>query len=79
MTTDPTQDERDRFGRLLAYVRTDARKVLQREQLRLGWATVFVFERPFERVDDFRAVEQTAQGAGLGVWGACGGNFHLPA
>lgn len=60
LTTDPTQDEHDAFGRLLAYAKTDARKVLQREQLRLGWAKVFVFERPLERVGEFRAVEQTA-------------------
>lgn len=79
MTTDPTQDERDQFGRLLAYVRTDARKVLQREQLRSGWAKVFVFARPFERVDDFRSAEAGARGAARGVWGLCGGDFDRPA
>ena len=76
LTTDPSQDERDSFGRLLAYAKTDARRVLQREQLRLGWATVYVFAAPFERVDEFRRVESAARSAGRGVWGRCDGDFH---
>lgn len=78
LTTDPSQDAVDAYGRLLAYVKTDAGKVLQTEQLRRGWAAVYVFERPFERVDQFRAVEQAARDQGLGVWSACGGDFHRP-
>lgn len=79
LTTDSTQDRTDRYGRLLAHVRTDARRDLAIEQLRAGWATVYVFERPFQRHAAFQAAEQSAREAGRGVWSACGGNFHQPA
>jgi hypothetical protein len=39
VTTDPTQDHRDRYGRLLAYVK-DLRGTFGGAQLRAGWATV---------------------------------------
>jgi micrococcal nuclease len=71
--TDPTQDERDRFDRLLAYIEPS----LQRRMLESGWAEVYVYERnPFQRVARFRAAERAARQAGRGVWGRCGGNFH---
>jgi micrococcal nuclease len=71
--TDPTQDTRDRFDRLLAYIEPS----LQRRMLESGWAEVYVYDRkPFQRVSRFRAAERTARQAGRGVWGRCGGDFH---
>jgi len=46
------------------------------EQLSDGWATVFVFERPFQQVTRFRTVQRRARSGGRGVWSKCGGNFH---
>jgi micrococcal nuclease len=67
--TDPTQDERDRYDRLLAYIEPS----LQRRMLESGWAEVYVYDRnPFQRVSRFRAAERTARKAGRGVWGHCG-------
>jgi micrococcal nuclease len=79
LTTDATQDERDAYGRLLAYAKTDAGKVLQSEQLRAGWAAVYVFNDPFERIEAFRALEGEARIAGRGAWTLCAGDFHQPA
>lgn len=76
--TDPTQDRRDRNGRLLAYVKS-ARGSLAGAQLRAGWAAVYVFEDPFEQLAAFQTAEGVARTAGRGVWGACAGNFHQPA
>jgi len=74
LVTDPTQDARDRYGRLLAYVDTDAGTDLGEAMVRRGWAEVYVFERPFRRVGRYRAA---ARGAGSrGVGEACGGDFH---
>jgi micrococcal nuclease len=71
--TDPTQDRRDRFARLLAYIDP----ALQRRMLESGWAEVYVYDRkPFQRVSRFRAAERAARQAGRGVWGRCGGDFH---
>ena len=47
-------------------------------QLRAGWATVYVFEDPFEQLGSFQTAESSAKGGGRGVWGRCGGNFHQP-
>ena len=76
LRTDPTQDEFDRYGRLLAYVAPRTGGTLQERMLRAGWATTYVFERPFRAVQDFRAAERRARDAGRGVWGRCGGDFH---
>jgi micrococcal nuclease len=76
ITPDPTQDSADRYGRLLAYVVVD-HHTIQREQVRLGWAEVYVYEgKPFQRVDSFRRAERAAKRAHRGVWGQCKGDFH---
>ena len=75
VTTDPTQDRRDAYGRLLAYV-SSARGSFATAQLRAGWASVYVFENPFEQLEPFEAAEASARDSSRGVWGKCGGNFH---
>jgi len=79
LTSDPSQDQVDRFGRLLAYASTDARRDLALEQLRAGHTSVYVFRRSFARFAAYRAAEGQARAAGRGAWGACGGDFHRPA
>jgi micrococcal nuclease len=72
LISDPTQDRRDRFGRLLRYVETRGGTDLGRAQIRDGWAEVFVFEdEPFRRVDAYRAAERRAAEDGRGVHGRC--------
>jgi micrococcal nuclease len=78
VTTDPTQDRRDRYGRLLAYIKS-AGGSFAGKQLRAGWATMYVFEDAFEQLAPFQAAEGSARDAERGVWGQCAGNFHTPA
>ena len=47
-------------------------------QLRAGWATVYVFEDPFEQLAPFQTAEASSRDAGRGAWRRCGGNFHTP-
>jgi endonuclease YncB( thermonuclease family) len=75
MTTDPTQDRRDAYGRLLAYV-ASTRGSFATAQLRAGWASVYVFENPFEQLSTFQAAEASARDSARGVWGKCAGDFH---
>jgi len=75
LTTDPTQDRRDRYGRLLAYVKS-ARGNLAGAQLRAGWAMVYVFRDPFEQLTAFQATEAAARDANRGAWRTCSGDFH---
>jgi endonuclease YncB( thermonuclease family) len=74
--SDPTQDRRDRFGRMLAYVTTLSGRNLGVEQLAKGWAKVFVFDRPFARGDALPGGGAACTTRGRGAWGLCGGNFH---
>jgi micrococcal nuclease len=55
---DPTQDTRDRYGRLLAYAWIDGRRDLGYQLLARGLARVYVYERPFQRLGAYRAAER---------------------
>ena len=80
LTTDPTQATFDRFGRLLAYVRTTTGNQLNVAQVAAGWAKTYVYAgKPFQRTARFRAAERRARSHHRGVWGRCGGNFHQAA
>jgi micrococcal nuclease len=76
LTFDSSQDSEDRYGRLLAYVKVRGKDV-QLEQVYSGLAEVYVYdEKPFKRVEKYDRAEEVAKGAGRGVWGQCGGDFH---
>src|SRR4051794_21497963 len=75
---DPGQDRVDRYGRLLAYVRLPDGRLAEEAQLEAGWATVYVFAgHPVSRDTAFRRAQASAEAAGRGVWGRCGGRFHF--
>jgi micrococcal nuclease len=78
LTTDPTQDRTDRYGRLLAYVANPADVDVGLRMVALGWARTYVYDgKPFRRVAAFERAEARAKAAASGVHGACGGDFHL--
>ena len=87
LATDRTQDLRDNFNRLLAYVRADenlhgdrtAPYDLGRHMLLGGWATVYVFDDDFRCLESYDDAEADAQDANAGVYAKCRGDFHLPA
>ena len=79
VTGDPTQDRRDRYGRLLAYVKARNGPQLNIAQVRRGWAKVYVYQdRPFRQTARFRRAAKRAKSEQRGVWGRCGGDFHRP-
>jgi micrococcal nuclease len=84
LEADPSQDVRDRYGRLLAHVytghRTGAASV-NRALVASGAARVYVYGSvPFRYVDAFRRAERAARAAGRGLWGPpCRGVTRAPA
>lgn len=71
LVSDPTQDLRDRYGRLLRYVMKGSTDIDQR-LVRRGHARVYVYDDdPFRRVKAYRAAARKARAAGLGLWGSC--------
>jgi micrococcal nuclease len=70
LTTD--EEARDRFGRLLAYVRRDPDDLFVNEVLvRGGFATTLEIRPNVRYAGTFRDEERKARAAGRGLWGAC--------
>jgi endonuclease YncB( thermonuclease family) len=53
VTTDTSQDKKDRYGRLLAYVETRTEQ-LNVSQVNDGWAKVYVYEKRFKQYSRFK-------------------------
>ncbi|MBD7963278.1 thermonuclease family protein [Fictibacillus norfolkensis] len=60
--------ERDKYGRLLAYVYADGKSV-QESLLKKGLARVaYVFEPNTKYVDQYESIQKQAQKEGVGIW-----------
>ncbi|MBY6036457.1 thermonuclease family protein [Fictibacillus nanhaiensis] len=60
--------ERDKYGRLLAYVYADGNSV-QEALLKNGLARVaYIFEPNTKYVDDYQSIQKQAQEDGVGIW-----------
>lgn len=71
LVSDPTQDLRDRYDRLLRYVMKKKVDVNRRQVLR-GHARVYVYNNnPFKRVGSYRDAQRYARNHDLGLWGSC--------
>jgi endonuclease YncB( thermonuclease family) len=76
LISDRSQDNRDRYGRLLRYVEK-RKKDINKLQIRRGWAHVYVYGgNPFKRVKKYRGAQRVAKQRDLGAWGECGGRFR---
>ena len=75
--SDRSQDNRDRYGRLLRYVEKRD-KDMNKLQIRRGWAHVYVYgSNPFKRVEKYRKAQRAANQRNLGAWGPrCNGHFR---
>jgi micrococcal nuclease len=76
LVADPSQDRRDRYGRLLAYVYAEGADTSVNERLVAeGDARVYVFDprRPFRQAAAFRRAEAGARAADRGLWASCVG------
>ncbi|KAB2486574.1 thermonuclease family protein [Priestia endophytica] len=64
---EPGVQERDRYGRLLAYIYVDG-KMFNKILIEKGLARVAVFPPNTRYLDEFKALEQKAKAAKLGIW-----------
>ena len=80
VSKDPTQDERDQYGRLLAYVSSPDTKVANTWNgalLSSGWAELYEQQgKPVTLDPEFKRQFAAAKTAGAGVHGICDGDFH---
>jgi micrococcal nuclease len=63
-------EERDRYGRLLAYVYADGRFV-NRELVARGYARTLTIPPNVAHADEFARLARRAREAGVGFWQAC--------
>ncbi|NYE38562.1 endonuclease YncB(thermonuclease family) [Nocardioides cavernae] len=71
LVSDPTQADRDRYGRLLRYVHRSGKDV-GRAQVALGRARVYVYRAdPFRRTAPYQRAERRASAQQRGSWGTC--------
>lgn len=59
--------ERDRYGRLLAYVCLDS-LFINLEMVRAGYASVWTYPPDVEHADEFLAAQREARAEGRGLW-----------
>lgn len=70
---DPTQMDKDRYGRLLRYVYLPDGTFLNELLLKEGYALEYTYDsKPYELVDRFVAAETEAHVQGRGLWGPSG-------
>ena len=76
LVTDDTQDTRDRYGRLLAYVYVD-RLFVNAELISQGYAQVSTYKDNQRYHIEFARLQQSAIAARRGMWGGCT-DLHIP-
>lgn len=82
LQADPTQDTRDRFGRLLAHVVLPDGRLFAEAMIEGGYATHYVYDGvPSMYADRLSAAEDRAIAAEAGLWSptTCAGNGHEPS
>jgi micrococcal nuclease len=68
---DESQPQRDRFGRLLAYVELQDGQDVAETQLERGFAQIFNAARPFEREHAYDEAEDRGRRAEPSIWRTC--------
>ena len=77
VVTDPSQGERDKYGRLLAYIWREDGLFVNRELISEGFAFEYTYNLPYEHQAEFQAAEAAAREGKEGLWAddACAESF----
>lgn len=72
---DATQDFRDKYGRLLAYVFLEDGTNLNKRLIEEGYAYEYTYKLPYKYQNEFKVAQKYAESNKLGLWadGACEG------
>jgi len=68
--SDLTQDDADRYGRLLRHVIVDDRSIAE-EAIAAGMGYEYTYDAPYGGQDAHKAAQNAAAAAGAGLWSAC--------
>jgi micrococcal nuclease len=70
LIADDSQDDRDRYGRLLRYVVLSDGTSVNESLIRGGYAIEYTYDSPYRYQDRFRSLEAEAQASSSGLWSA---------
>lgn len=70
LESDPTQDVRDKYGRLLAYVYREDGLFINKELIARGYAYEYTYKIPYEYQVEFKKLQEQARLEGKGLWQA---------
>jgi endonuclease YncB( thermonuclease family) len=78
---DPSQDSRDQYGRLLAYVWLEDGTLFNKQLIEEGYVHEYTYRTPYKYQAEFRAAEERARQEELGLWSpdTCNGDTTQPA
>lgn len=79
LTKDPTQNTRDKYGRLLGYIHTKDGLFFNLEMVKQGYAYEYTYQTPYQYQTAFKQAQLEAQGAKLGLWASNTCNGELKA
>lgn len=65
---DPTQGERDKYDRLLAYVYRDDGIFYNKHMIEQGYAHEYTYNTPYKYQTEFKAAQKSAQANQAGLW-----------
>jgi len=71
LQTDPTQDDEDRYGRLLRYVFLEDGTHINLKMIEEGYALEYTYKVPYEYQSEFKSAERIASKGNIGFWGLC--------
>lgn len=70
LTPDPTQDEADRYGRLLRYVANESGQDVGLQLITQGYAYEYTYRTPYERQREYQEAQHSAREEERGLWDA---------
>ena len=65
-------ERRDKYGRLLAYIRTNDGRLVNAEMLKDGYAVLFTFPPNVKHAEEFTSAQRQARERKRGIWGKDG-------
>lgn len=66
--TDPTQGERDKYNRLLAYIYREDGMFYNKYMIEQGYAHEYTYNTPYKYQSDFKTAQKNAQASQVGLW-----------
>lgn len=76
LKADKTQDDKDKYGRLLRYVYTEDKTNVNKTLVSEGFAKEYTYKKPYENQKKFKKAQKQAKKSDRGLWAAntCNGN-----